>query len=60
MCIVTWNAFDDFKIYLEGFLMAQTAKGNKRTYVHGYTKSNGTKVDNHYRSNSNACKGKKK
>ena len=31
--------------------MAKTAKGNKRTYVHGHTKSNGTKVRNHYRSN---------
>ena len=39
--------------------MAKTAKGNKRTYVHNYTKSNGTVVGNHYRSNPKTSKGKK-
>ena len=40
--------------------MAKTAKGNKRTYVHNYTKANGTTVGNHYRSNPKTSKGKKK
>lgn len=40
--------------------MAKTAKGNKRTYVHKFTKSNGTVVGNHYRSNPKTSKGKKK
>lgn len=31
--------------------MAKTARGTKSTYVHKYTKSNGTKVRTHYRSN---------
>ena len=31
--------------------MAKTARGKKSTYVHGYTKRNGTKIGNHYRSN---------
>ena len=39
--------------------MAKTAKGNKKTYVHSYTKSNGTKIRNHYRSNPKTSKGKK-
>ena len=39
--------------------MAKTAKGNKRTYVHNYTKSNGNVVNNHYRSNPKTSKGKK-
>lgn len=39
--------------------MAKTAKGNKRTYVHKYTKSNGTAVGNHYRSNPKTSKGKR-
>jgi hypothetical protein len=41
------------------FIMAKTAKGNKKTYVHSYTKSNGTKIRNHYRSNPKTSKGKK-
>lgn len=45
---------------LEDYIMAKTAKGNKRTYVHNYTKSNGTVVSNHYRSNPKTSKGKKK
>ena len=40
--------------------MAKTAKGNKRTYVHGFTKANGTVVGSHYRSNPKTGKGKKK
>lgn len=40
--------------------MAKTAKDNKRTYVHNYTKSNGTVVNNHYRSNPKTSNGKKK
>ena len=40
--------------------MAETAKGNKITYVHNYTKSNGSVVRNHYRSNPKTSKGKKK
>ena len=41
-------------------IMAKTAKGKKRTYVHNYTKSNGTTVSNHYRSNPKTSKGQKK
>ena len=40
--------------------MAKTAKCNKKTYVHHYTKSNGTVVSNHYCSNPKTSKGKKK
>ena len=40
--------------------MAKTAKGNKRTYVHNYTRANGTPVGNHYRSNPSTSKGKKR
>ena len=44
----------------EDNIMAKTAKGNKRTYVRNYTRSNGTTVGNHYRSNPKTSKGKKK
>jgi hypothetical protein len=40
--------------------MAKTAKGNKKTYVHNYTKASGTVVGNHYRSNPKTSEGKKK
>ena len=41
-------------------IMAKTAKGNKRTYVHNYTKKDGTVVGNHYRSNPKTSRGKRK
>lgn len=39
--------------------MAQTAEGKKKVYVHEYTKDDGTKVKQHYRSNPFTSKGKK-
>ena len=45
---------------LEDLIVAKTAKGNKRTYVHNYTKPNGIVVSNHYRSDPKTSKGKKK
>lgn len=48
------------KHFWRSVIMAKTAKGNKRTYVHKFTKSNGTVVGNHYRSNPKTSKGKKK
>ena len=40
--------------------MAKTAKGNNRTYVHKFTKANGTDIGNYYRCNPETSKGKKK
>jgi hypothetical protein len=48
------------KHFWRSFIMAKTAKGNKRTYVHQFIKSNGTVVGNHYRSNPKTSKGRKK
>ena len=39
--------------------MAETSKGKKEVYVEGYTKKDGTKVPEHYRSTPNTSKGKK-
>ena len=40
--------------------MAKTARGTKSTYVHTFTKKNGTVIGNHYRSNPRTSKGKRK
>lgn len=40
--------------------MAQTDKGKKKVYVHGHTRSDGTKVPTHYRSTPSTSDGKKK
>ncbi|MFA6677883.1 MAG: hypothetical protein WCS34_09920 [Bacteroidales bacterium] len=39
--------------------MAQTDSGKKKVFVHGYTKSDGTKVPTHYRSTPKTSDGKK-
>ena len=43
-----------------GSIMAKTALCNKRTYVHDYTKKDGTVVGNHYRLNPKTSKGKRR
>lgn len=40
--------------------MAQTSKGKKKVFVHGYTKDDGTQVGTYYRSTPNTSTGKKK